>query len=105
MKNKINILHFNYETEFNGKKYKKGYAYKLDMSEVDIKRLLRMGCIYAGKDAKYYKEEVKPAQVKKVVEEKPTEIKKQEVEKDVDNKNIEQAKVQTGSTDSTKSFK
>jgi len=88
MKNKVSELFFNYAIDFKGKSYKKGYAYKLNMNDVDIKTLLRMGCIYAAKDAKYYQEpkiEIKPVE-KTVI---------QEVKENVDNKTIEPAKVQT----------
>ena len=77
--------------------YKAGYAYKLELKESDIAKLLRQGCIYAAKDAKYYQEQ------KEVKNTKPKEI-EQDVNENVDNKNIEQTEIQTKPTAAAKFF-
>jgi len=71
--------------------YKTGYAYKLEMFQYEIDRLLRRGCIYASESAKYYKEEVKVEEVK---EAKKPRAKKNKVEDNVLTENVEQTKVQ-----------
>lgn len=91
MKRKVDLF-FNYDID----NYKAGYAYTLEISEVEEKRLIRRGCIYPSKDAKYYQEQ-KP--VKEILEEKPV---KDEV-KDVDHKeDSEQTKVQAKRSKSSK---
>lgn len=71
--------------------YKPGYAYLVEGSDVEIERLLRRGCIYASKDAKYY--EVEKKAIKPPVEVAEEEPVKEEIE-DVDHKDSEQTKVQ-----------
>lgn len=116
MKKKNVNLFFNYSID----EYKVGWAYKLNITEAEEKALLRRGCIYASKDAKYYQEQkptkptekkpVEPAKAVDPIKVAPLEVKpigndKGEV-KDVDSKkDIQQAKVQKGSIVSNKSNK
>lgn len=72
---------------------KAGFAYKLQLTNAELASLVGQGCIFASKDAKYYKEE-KKEEVKKVAEVKPT---KKVSKKDVTNKDTKQAKVQAES--------
>ena len=97
MKKKTVSLHFNYDID----NYKAGRAYKLELTEVEEKRLLRRGCIYASKDAKYYQEE---KEIKEVLKKEPEMVNpaKEEI-KDVDHKDSKQAKVQTRRSKPSKS--
>lgn len=108
MKKQNKNLYFNYDIDT----YKAGKAYKLDhLSERDIQRLLRRGCIYAPKDAKYYQEKKvdvkKEVKIEEVIEPNLEENlivndEKQDVEENVDIQNNEQTKVQAKSTKSDK---
>ena len=89
MKKKVDLF-FKYDIE----QYKAGYAYPIEASQVEIDRLLRRGCIYAEKSAKYYQEPK--------AEEKPVKKPIKEEVKDVDHKDTEQAKVQTKRTSKRK---
>ena len=97
MKVKANLF-FKYDIEG----YKAGYAYRLEMEQFRIERLLRKGCIYAPKDAKYYEEPKAVEEPKKKPIEEPKEEPAKEEIKDVDHKDIEQAKVQTKRTNKRK---
>ena len=97
MKKRKVDLFFNYDIG----EYKAGYAYTLEIDEVTEQRLLRRGCIYPSKDAKYYQGQKKPEEK---VTKKDDEPVKEEI-KDVDNKDIKQAKVQKRTTASGKSKK
>lgn len=92
-------LVFKSDLKVGDKEYKAGYAYELELEPHEFDRLTRQGCIYAGKDAKYYQEtkqeELKPEVEKPKVKSK----KKKKVEDNVDHKpDTEQAEIQTDHT-------
>lgn len=87
---KRNVL-FKSDMIVKGKQYKAGYAYEMELEAFEFDRLTRQGCIYAGKDAKYYQETKEEKPVKKA-------RKSRKVKKDVDHKDSEQAEVQADDT-------
>ena len=86
-------LEFRYDIE----QYQSGTIHELELSEKDLNRLLRRGCIYASKDAKLTKEKAKE-EVKKV-EVQPEKQPKKELKNVVNKKSNERSKVQADSID------
>lgn len=92
MKKKYKLI-FKYDIE----SFQAGSIHELELSEAELNRLTRRGCIFAPKDAKLTKEQEKP---KPEIKEVQAEIKPEKELDNVDNKKSKQkAKVQADSTD------
>lgn len=89
---------FKENMELKGKRYLAGYAYSLELEPYEFNRLTRMGCVYASKDAKYYKEETV-----KVEEKVAKKAKKKKLffedKHNVDNSDSQQAELQANESD------